>query len=48
MWYILYKKFIHSSLAITVAAEAVYRDLLRTTATVQKRKDIQKDAWQSL
>jgi len=33
-WYILHEKFIHSSLAIAVAAEAVYRDLLRTTAVV--------------
>ena len=38
--YILYKKFIYSSLAITVAAEAVYRDLLYITAAVQKCKDI--------
>ena len=46
--YILYKKFIYSSLAITVAAEAAHRDLLSTTAAVQKRKDIQKDTQQSL
>ena len=38
--YILHKKFIRGSLAIAVAAEAVYRDLLRTTAAAQKRKDI--------
>ena len=47
-WYILHEKFIHSSLAIAVAAEAAYRDLLRTTAIVQKHKDMQKDARQSL
>ena len=29
-----------SSLAIAVAAEAVHRDLLRTTAAAQKRKDM--------
>ena len=46
--YILHKKFIHGSLAITVAAEAAHRDLLRTTAAAQKRKDMQKDAQQSL
>ena len=33
-WYILHEKFIHSSLAITVAAKAAYRDLLYTTAVV--------------
>ena len=36
------------SLAIAVAAEAVYRDLLRTITAVQKRKDMQKDARRSL
>ena len=46
--YILHKKFIYGSLAITVAAKAAHRDLLRTTAAVQKRKDIQKDTQQSL
>ena len=40
IWYILHKKFIYSSLAIVVAAKAVYKDLLRTTAAVQKCKDI--------
>ena len=39
-WYILHEKFICSSLAIAVAAKAAYRDLLRTTAVAQKRKDI--------
>ena len=34
IWYILHKKFIRGSLAIAVAAEAAYRDLLRTTAAV--------------
>ena len=47
-WYILYEKFMRSSLVIAVAAKAVYRDLLRTTTVAQKRKDIQKDAWRSL
>ena len=47
-WYILHEKFIRGSLAIAVAAEAAHRDLLRTTAAAQKRKDMQKDAWQSL
>ena len=46
--YILHKKFICSSLAIIVAAEAAYRDLLHTTAAVQKHKVMQKDAQQSL
>ena len=46
--YILHKKFIYGSLAIAVVAKAAYRDLLRTIIVVQKRKDIQKDAWQSL
>ena len=46
--YILYKKFIYKSLAIAVAAKATYRDLLRTTTIVQKRKDMQKDTWQLL
>ena len=40
MWYILHKKFICGSLAIVVAAKAAHKDLLRTTAAVQKRKDI--------
>ena len=39
-WYIPHEKFICGSLAIAVAAEAVYRDLLRTTAAAQKRKDM--------
>ena len=30
-WYILHEKFIYSSLAIAVAAEAAHRDLLCTT-----------------
>jgi hypothetical protein len=47
-WYILHEKFIYSSLAIAVAAEATHRDLLRTTAAAQKRKDMQKDARQLL
>ena len=38
--YILHKKFIYSSLAIIVVAKAVYKDLLYTTAAVQKYKDI--------
>ena len=38
--YILHKKFIYSSLAIIVAAKAAYKDLLHTTAAVQKCKDI--------
>ena len=38
--YILHKNFIHGSLAIAVAAEAAHRDLLRTTAAAQKRKDM--------
>ena len=38
--YILHEKFIYSSLAIMVAAKAVYKDLLRTTAAAQKRKDM--------
>ena len=40
IWYILHKKFIRGSLAIAVAAEAAHRDLLRTTAAAQKRKDM--------
>ena len=40
MWYILYKKFIYGSLVIAVAVKAAYRDLLRTTAAAQKRKDM--------
>ena len=46
--YILYKKFIYSSLAIAVIEKAIYRDLLYITIVVYKRKDIQKDAQQSL
>ena len=48
MWYILYKKFICGSLVIAVAAKAKHRDLLYTTAAAQKRKDMRKDAQQSL
>ena len=47
-WYILHEKFIRGSLAIAVAAEAAHRDLLRTTAAAQKRKDMQKNARRSL
>ena len=46
--YILHKKFIYSGLEIAVAVKAAYRNLLRTTAAVQKRKTMQKDAWQLL
>ena len=46
--YILYKKFIRGSLVIAVTAEAEHRDLLHTTAAAQKRKDMRKDAQQSL
>ena len=48
MWYILHEKFIRGSLAIAVTAEAAHRDLLRTTAAAQKRKDMQKNARRSL
>ena len=47
-WYILHKKFIYGSLAIVVTAKAAHRDLLCTTAAVQKRKDMQKNAQRSL
>jgi hypothetical protein len=36
------------SLAIAFAAEAAYRDLVRTTAAAQKRVDARRDARQSL
>jgi hypothetical protein len=36
------------SLAITFAAEAVYRDLARTTAVAQKRANARRNARQSL
>ena len=48
MWYILHEKFMRGSLVIAVVAEAAHRDLLRTTAAAQKRKDMQKDARRSL
>jgi len=44
----LYSKYIRRSLAIAYASQAAHRDLLRTTAAAQKRKDAQKDARSSL
>ena len=44
----MYSKYIRRSLAIAYASQAAHRDLLRTTAAAQKRKDAQKDARSSL
>jgi hypothetical protein len=48
MWNILHDKFMCGSLAITFAAEAVYRGLARIIAAVQKRADACYNTQQSL